>query len=116
MLADRLWIVEDGSFRRFDGTFEEYLASQRPPEAPAASPRPRLAPPARPGERRRQQAISRLEAEIDAAEREMAELGDQVNEASARRELERLAVLGVTHSEVESRLERLLTEWAGLQA
>jgi ATP-binding cassette subfamily F protein 3 len=112
-LATRLWVIEDGTLRDFNGTLEEYDAATAapPPESQPSRPvREKAAPP-------RTQAQSRQALEDAIHEREAAlnELGEQINEASAGGDLERLAELGEEFEGLQREVEQLMTEWAELQ-
>ncbi len=111
-LATRLWLVEEGGFRRFDGTWEEYQESLSQPVAPRAAPqRPQAKPAPGLSPRRRAEELARIETEIEASERELAEVGLEVNAASARGDVAAVRALGMLHDEVQGRLDALLRQW-----
>src|SRR5690606_13412944 len=106
----------------FDGTFEEYLERPQPPtKAP---------PPAR-GEQqeqpakqpaavaakltyKQQMARANLEREIEAKEAALAQLVEQIHDASARADARALADLGHQHEELKAQIDALMDEWAML--
>jgi hypothetical protein len=60
--------------------------------------------------------MAALEAEIEGCELELTSLGSQINDASARGDLEAVSALGSRHQELESRLKKLIERWSDLQA
>ncbi|HEY7269546.1 MAG TPA: ABC-F family ATP-binding cassette domain-containing protein [Dehalococcoidia bacterium] len=112
-LADRLWIVDDGKFQNFDGTFEEYQA--REPERPRTQP-PALTKQDMPkspsvNARKRAEEVARIEAEIEAAEAELARMSELVNAASADGDVTRLAERGWEFERAKARVEALMVAW-----
>ena len=119
-LADRLWLVEGGRLRQFEGTWEEYedsMAAGRE-AAPAASP-PRgrgasSAPTSRRNEFRRAADVARIETEVDRLERERDACSAAINEASARGAGAEVAALGLRFTALDSELEALMSDWSEL--
>jgi len=110
-LARRLWIVAGGRLVQFEGTFEEYEREQGQRAQAPATPRPAVPRPKAALQVRQSADGARLEAEIEACERRLEELGLEINEASARGDLGAVARLGREFQEVQAELERLVAEW-----
>jgi hypothetical protein len=53
-----------------------------------------------------------LEVEIQHRERALAALGDEINAASERGDVEAVRSLGASFREAQAELDRLLEEWA----
>ena len=111
-LASQLWLIEGGGLRTFDGSLDENVHIGEAPKArrikKASTPRPPsekvLAE--RPDERR-----AALEAEIQQREEELAAIGKEVNDASARGDVEAVRSLGRHFQKLQDAIERLLGEW-----
>jgi ATP-binding cassette, subfamily F, member 3 len=116
-LADRLWLAKDGAFRTFDGTFDEFQEAQ----APAVSAKPALPrePHRRPSAyeaRRREAALVSLEAEIERREQELADLGREINDASAAGDLDVVSSAGKHFDELRAEIDRLVSDWTQIQS
>ncbi|MEX1255557.1 MAG: ABC-F family ATP-binding cassette domain-containing protein [Dehalococcoidia bacterium] len=113
-LATSLWLIEDGTLRAFDGTLAEYdrlRATPAPaPEAPGRPP-PRPAPAPRTGPTP-EETSGALEAGIHSKEEALAALGDEINAASERGDVEAVRDLGARFREAQAELDHLLEEWA----
>jgi ATP-binding cassette subfamily F protein 3 len=116
-LATSLWLIEEGSLRVFDGTLTEY-------DRPRATPEPKREAPPRPPPRRppvprpdqpRENMAGALEAGISSKEEELAALGDEINAASERGDVEAVRTLGAQFREAQAELDRLLEQWARLE-
>jgi ATP-binding cassette subfamily F protein 3 len=123
-LATRLWLVDEGSVRVFDGTFEELRAREDGASAPAEAPAAvrqasRAKPPATAADataaRKRRAEAERLEGEIEQAERELARVGDEITAASLAGEIDRVAELGRAFEALGGLVESLTAEWEALQ-
>ena len=119
-LAERLWIVEDGTVTVFEGTFEEWARDnfQSPPRN---SEKPRRT---RGDHRRRRQARSapapepqppRVDHEqvISDLEASLAKLESELALASSQQRVEDIAKLGERYAATQARLERAWDEWRG---
>ncbi|MGB2695712.1 MAG: ABC-F family ATP-binding cassette domain-containing protein [Dehalococcoidia bacterium] len=116
-LATSLWLIEEGSLRAFDGTLTEY---DRPPATPEPkSEAPRRSPPRQPRVPRpdqpREDLTEALEASIHSKEEALASLGDEINAASERGDVEAVRSLGAQFREAQVKLDRLLEQWARLE-
>ena len=118
LLADRLWILEDGSLSVFDGTFEEW--TQLTDDSPGLS-----VPPAtlrrKPVSKRASRAKTRrkpsrpagpdLEQVVSELESRLAEIEGELTAASERQDVADIARLGEEYDRPQARLTRALDEW-----
>ena len=119
-LAERLWIVEDGTVTVFEGTFDEWARDNF--QSPLRnSEKPRRT---RGDRRRRRQARAssppkpqptRVDHErvISDLEASLAKLESELALASSQRRVEDVAKLGERYAETQARLERAWDEWRG---
>jgi ATP-binding cassette subfamily F protein 3 len=115
-LATHIWSIEDGRLRSFTGTFAEYLERNA---TPVVEPETKAKPVARPalpanGKRPSRAAVEALENEIERHERELAELTEQINDASARSDHKSVGELGTRFELAKLELDRKIEEWAEL--
>ena len=121
LLAQQLLIVEDGVARLFTGTFEDWAArSGLTPSAPAVKEEkpparrrfgtPRKRPKGAPKQEKRGQAIDQ-EKLIAGLETHLAEVESELQAASERRDVTRVAALGREYEQLRSDLERAWDEW-----
>ena len=118
-LAARLWVVEGDDLRSLDGTLEEYDRQQEQTgAAPAERPRVAMAATAaKPaGGRRRLEAISALEEQIQAHEQELDALGAAINQASGRQDSFAVAELGQRFEAQQATVAKLMRDWERLSA
>ncbi|HLG12020.1 MAG TPA: hypothetical protein VI876_09695, partial [Dehalococcoidia bacterium] len=115
-LATRLWLVEDGALREFAGNLEELerVEAATPQEAAPPVKRNQLPASATPSPRRRAEAVAALETQIEAHETSLAELGDEINRASADGETASLPGLGRRFDALKTELDELLHRWTEL--
>jgi ATP-binding cassette subfamily F protein 3 len=119
-LATVLWVVEDGRLKVFEGSFEEYL--ERPAAKEAAPVVSKQAPPPPPKASsaapkltyKQQAAITKIETDIEAKETALAELVEQIHDASSRGDARALADLGQQHDDLKAEIDALMDEWAVL--
>ena len=114
-LATRLWVIEGGALRDFNGTLEAYdVATAAPPPEP--QPRRRLREVAASSSNRRlEQSRQEMEEAIHEREASLKDLGEQINAASAAGNLARLSELGGQFEALQWEVEQLMAEWADLQ-
>ena len=118
-LADRLWIVEEGSLSSFDGGYEEWVEraaaaqTESPAEKPSTRTRSRPNRPNPPNPQRKPQvtATERLEKDIRELESRLREIEQELELASEAQDLEAIARLGTGHSEIQAQLEQRWAEW-----
>ncbi len=120
-LADKLWIVDQGRIRQFNGNYSDYMAAQAaspPPSAPpktaatgaAAGKQPRPDD----AERAKQRRLAALEAEVTALEQDLARLSSELDRASQERDVARLTALGAQYAELEQLLAAKYAQWEQL--
>jgi ATP-binding cassette subfamily F protein 3 len=129
LTADRLWLVQDGRVRRFDGDLEDYRRflkdGQLPAEAPAvATPAPAAAAPAgkgRPDPAARRQKLAPLRKELkdveralEAMERRKGELAATLADPATFADQTRAEAAGRELREIEERVHRLEDRWLEL--
>ncbi|HWC29766.1 MAG TPA: ABC-F family ATP-binding cassette domain-containing protein [Dehalococcoidia bacterium] len=117
-LATALWVIENGALKPFNGNLEDLERA----EAAVAEPlQPlRATPPARDtttrrlSAHRRAELLASLEAQIEAQEAEIAELGDVINRASAAGDVAQVGDLGRRFETLTAEHNELLQRWADL--
>ena len=116
LLAQELWVVEDGELQQFLGTFEEWLESDKEKaEEPAALKK------ARPSRSRPQQekkspspaADEHMIRIIDGLETRLLEIQLELEEASEQRDLELIASKGEEYDRTKMELDEKLAAWGG---
>jgi ATP-binding cassette subfamily F protein 3 len=115
-LATSLWLIEDGALRAFAGTLAEFDGLRAPEpaqqqDAPAQR-QARPAPAKRPAKPALDDGTRALEDEIRAKEEALTALGDEVNAASERGDVDAVRELGERHEAMRAELDALLEEWA----
>ncbi|HHE72111.1 MAG TPA: ABC transporter ATP-binding protein [Chloroflexi bacterium] len=122
-LATAVWAIADGRLHVFDEGYEAYQAwhqAQREGDDQQEHQKTRQrADAARQAKRARQQALARqqerletLEQEIHALEGRLRELTHQLEIAGRAQDVARVTRLGAEYRQIESKLDRLLEEWA----
>jgi ATP-binding cassette subfamily F protein 3 len=123
-LATMLWVIEGAELRVWFGGYSEY---QRTHHATAIAPPPRhpspeqpLAP--EPGRPRRSRSPRQIEREVAQVERTIEQLearvrqiADELDEATARHDVETIAELGATYDALTRELEQAYARWEHLQ-
>ena len=116
-MAEKLWILQEGHLRLFNGGYEEWVTqaqepqSVSPSEKRSARPRNRVNPP-NPQRKPRVTSTERLERAILELESRLQEVEQQVELASEAQDLEAIARLGVEHVHIQSQLEQRWADWA----
>ena len=114
LLAQQLWLVEDGSVRSFAGTFEEWRRSVQAaavPDPATAIQSRRASTPAvkqRPAKEQR----PNLEKVIHELESLLRDIEQRLLVASEQQDVAEIGRLGEEHSAAEARLEQVWQEWA----
>ena len=120
LMAERVWSIEDGTVQTFEGTFEEWMRVNRPPEPEPVSKRARARQRRRERESRKQQRNSGSadqsqpidhEALIHKLEAEVAKIERQLAQASESQDLEAIARLGKRHARAQKAMEDAWSEW-----
>jgi ATP-binding cassette subfamily F protein 3 len=116
LLAQELWVVEDGQLQQFLGTFEEYLESDKEKtEEPAA---PKISRPSRSRPHQEKKSPSpaadeRMIRIIDGLETRLLEIQLELEEASEQRDLELIASKGEEYDRTKAELDEKLAAWGG---
>jgi ATP-binding cassette subfamily F protein 3 len=116
LLAQELWVLEDGELQQFLGTFEEWLESDKEKaEEPAA---PKKARPSRSRSHQDKKAPSPAADEhmiriIDGLETRLLEIQLELEEASEQRDLELIASKGEEYDRTKVELDEKLAAWGG---
>ncbi len=117
-LATDIWEVKDDRLHTFHGTFDEYL--ERSTVAAAAvvaasrAKQPALQPVAAKTKKPNPQQLARLEQDIEAREREITDLGERINEASAALDFKAVGELGIRFEQAKLELEALMEQWVAI--
>jgi ATP-binding cassette subfamily F protein 3 len=118
-IATRLWVIARGRLTVFEGTYDEYVEQQAAQAAAVAATATRaeaVVAPQQPkrstySARKQADALKQLETDIARRETELASLGEQINDASARGDMRELERLGVTFHEAQAALDDLMSRW-----
>jgi ATP-binding cassette subfamily F protein 3 len=113
LLAEELWVVEQGALHHFAGAFESWLQTVKETEEKSSAPRK----PGRPGRPLRvkkppspalEEHLMRI---IDGLEIRLMEILSQLEEASERCDLETIARAGQEYDITKAQLDEKLAEW-----
>ena len=120
LMAERILVIEDGATRLFEGSFDEWVRINRPPEPEPVSRRARARHRRRDRETRRQerelkpskqaQAID-YEALIQQLEADVAEIERRLEIASAKQNLKQIERLGRRHAKAQKAVEEAWAKW-----
>ncbi len=117
-MADKLWIVREGSLSLFNGGYQEWVeqTAVAEPASRAEKPSARIRNRTRinrhnPQWKPRVTATERIESEILNLENRLQEIEEQVELASESQDLATIARLGAEHTQIQSQLEQRWTEW-----
>jgi ATP-binding cassette subfamily F protein 3 len=113
LLAQELWVVDQGALHRFTGTFESWLESVKGSAEESPAPRklrlPRRPPHVKkPPSRALDEHLIRI---IDRLENRLMEIQAQLEEASERRDLEMIARVGREYDHIKAQLDEKLAQW-----
>ena len=115
LLAEELWVVDQGALHLFAGTFESWLQSAK--ESAEESPAPRKLRPTRRSPQVKKPPSPALDEYlmgiIDGLENRIKEIQLQLEEASERRDLETIARIGREYDRTKAQLDEKLAEWGG---
>ena len=124
LLADNLLIIEDGSVRHFEGTYQELLSESNPIIQPSEDNRPvqlpahqKPKPKSKTNHKKskpRNNTRSKKENHEDSIanlESQIAELEEKLEEASTNGDLESISTLGKDHEELNLRLDKAISKW-----
>ena len=115
LLAQELWVAEQGALHCFAGTFDSWLESTQDSEQEPPAPR-KLRVPRRPPQVKKppspalDEYLMRI---IDGLENRLVEIQSQLQEASERRDLEMIARMGEEYDRTSAQLDEKLAQWGG---
>ena len=112
LIAQQLWIAEDGQVTVFPGTYAEWEQKNRP-EPPAEPRRPRPAPPRQPAAVKAKPQKTKVDMAqvIDDLETRLAVIETDLETASAGQDVSAIVRLGEEHETVQRELEEAWLEF-----
>jgi ATP-binding cassette, subfamily F, member 3 len=124
-LASQIWELDEGRLHVFNGTYQELLADRErqaaqgtPPDRATNGHGPRQVTAAQRESKKVAQLeaehLARLETEISELEAALEQLAQALQAASNDRDVDKIQNLSIEYAAVESRLERVVTEWENL--
>jgi ATP-binding cassette subfamily F protein 3 len=141
-VADKLWVVEGDGLREFFGNYSEYMAyladrgretgdrsqadrgretGDRRPETgngrpPSADNNGTVAVSPSANDKQRKKKLAALENEVALLEKELAQLNNDIQAASAAQDVGKITRLGQQYSQLESLLQQRYADWEELAA
>ena len=116
LLAQELWVVEDGELQQFLGTFEEWLESDKEKAEEPEAPKKARPPRSRPQQEKKSPspaADEHMIRIIDGLETRLLEIQLELEEASEQRDLELIASKGEEYDRTKMELDEKLAAWGG---
>ena len=116
LLAQELWVVEDGELQQFLGTFEEWLESDKEKAEEPEAPKKARPPRSRPQQEKKSPspaADEHMIRIIDGLETRLLEIQLELEEASDQRDLELIASKGEEYDRTKMELDEKLAAWGG---
>ena len=116
LLAQELWVVEDGELQQFLGTFEEWLESDKEKAEEPEAPKKARPPRSRPQQEKKSPspaADEHMIRIIDGLETRLLEIQLELEEASEQRDLELIASKGEEYDRTKMELDERLAAWGG---
>ena len=120
LMAERILVIEDGTVRLFEGSFDEWVRINRPPEPEPVSRRARARHRRRDRETRRRERESGsqkqtqtidYEALIQQLEADVADIERRLEIASAKQNLKQIERLGRRHAKAQKAVEEAWAKW-----
>ena len=121
LMAERIWSIEEGTVRPFEGGFREWMRLKNPPAPEPVSKRARARRRRRDRESRKrerkpnaspQAAKIDYESLIHELESKVSDIEKRLEDASARRDTDAIIRLGQEHAEVQKSVEEAWERWA----
>jgi len=119
-LATTVWAIEDGQLTVSLGNYSDYQQT-RQRNVPAqpnerATRQPQATPPRRARSPRQiERELAQAERAIEELETRLRELADELDEATARQDVEAVAELGAAYERLQEEIERAYAQWERLQ-
>jgi len=116
LLANQLWVLEQGTISFFKGSFEAWIKTRQDTLAPAPKSRkPRIKRRiSTPKGRDLQPAILEVERSISTLEARLAEIEGELLIASEDRDIERITGLGEQYNQAQAQLDQIWERWSQL--
>ena len=116
LLAQELWVIDQGALHQFPGTFESWLRSDREKVDEPPAPRKPRPPRSRPPQTKKgpsPAADEHMIRIIDGLETRLQEIQSELEEASEQRDLELIASIGLEYDRTKAELDEKLAQWGG---
>ncbi len=116
LLAQELWVVDQGALHRFAGTFESWLQSVKESEQEISTPRKLRVPRRRPPQVKKPPSPAldeRLIRIIDGLENRLAEIQLELEKASEQRDVEMISRIGLEYDRTKAELDEKMAQWGG---
>ena len=120
LLAQKLWVVDQGALQLFDGPFDSWLEStkesvkesERETPVPRNIRVPRRRPPQvkKPPSPALDEHLMRI---IDGLEQHLKEIQSELEDASERRDLEMISRIGLEYDRTKAELDEKMAQWGG---
>ena len=121
LLANNLWFVDDGQIHEFEGTYDDWLESNRKNtfsnqkidqkiEIPVKKSSKKKAPQNKKSKSVKPPSIDISES-IEALENEIKQIEQKLDEASNSGDLDLIIDLGEKHASLTSKMEKALSSW-----
>ena len=120
LMAERIWSIEEGAVRQFNGGFAEWTRVNRPPEPEPVSKRARARHRRRERESRKRERKSKAATQIQTVDYEsliqeletkVADIEKNLETASARQDTDAIARLGQEYAETQKDIEDAWEKW-----
>jgi ATP-binding cassette subfamily F protein 3 len=110
-LATESWLIDQGRVAIYEGGVIELPAPNERPLRERPAPPPRLRDTELRALAQRRREVERLESEVEEAERRLADLTRQLQEASARHDATGAGAVGAAYIDAEKQLQELMASW-----
>ena len=121
LLADNLWFVDGGQIREFEGTYDEWLESNKKNTSINRKIDQKIELPIKKSAKKNLQQKKKsksvkvpsvdISESIEALENEIKEIEQKLDEASNSGDLDRIIELGEKHASLTSKMEKTLSSW-----
>ena len=121
LMAERIWSIEEGTVRPFEGGFGTWMRLKNPPEPEPVSKRARARHRRRDRESRKRERKSKAGAQAETVDYEslihelesnVSNIEKRLEDASARRDTDAIIRLGQEHAEAQKSVEDAWERWS----